>query len=103
MVDDCERLKRECAAMVEFLRHLERQENDLLIQNEILARECLSNGWPTELQPEDSTARPAVKKRRTTTTTTTTSKSKKKSTALTLPDQSAETVSKIDDSVESTA
>jgi hypothetical protein len=101
MVDVCERLKRECAAMVELLRHLDRQENDLLIQNEILARECLSNGWPTELQPEDTTARPTVKKRRTTTTTT--SKSKKKSTAPTVPDQNAETVSKIEDSVESTA
>jgi hypothetical protein len=77
----CGRLKRECAAMVEYLKHLEREENDLLMQNEILARECLSNGWPTELQPgedKQTTANKpgAAKKRRSTTTTTTTPGSK---------------------------
>jgi hypothetical protein len=83
----CGRLKRECAAMVEYLKQLEREENDLMMQNEILARECLSNGWPTELQPgedKQTTAnnKPgAAKKRRSTTTTTTPGSKSAKSTA----------------------
>jgi hypothetical protein len=104
MADDderCGRLKRECAAMVEYLKQLEREENDLMMQNEILARECLSNGWPTELQPgedkQNTTANKpgAAKKRRSTTTTTTPgSKSAKSTTTSTAGKKAGSAASK---------
>lgn len=62
--DGCARLKRECAAMVEYLKELENKESELTIGNEILARECMCNGWTPGLQDP----KPPVKKRRATST-----------------------------------
>jgi hypothetical protein len=42
-------LKREARAMVKLLKQLENEERELLIQNQILAREALLNGYTVEL------------------------------------------------------
>jgi hypothetical protein len=46
---EIERLKKESAIMVKKLKSLEKQENELRIQNQILAREALLNGFPVEM------------------------------------------------------
>lgn len=46
--DELEQLKSESAAMVQYLKSLGKEEKDLQIQNEILAREALNNGWTPE-------------------------------------------------------
>jgi hypothetical protein len=38
-------LKKECTAMIRHLKNLEEEENQLRLQNEILAREALINGF----------------------------------------------------------
>jgi hypothetical protein len=44
---EIDRLQKECHAMVQLLKRLERREHDLTIQNEILAREALMCGMDT--------------------------------------------------------
>jgi uncharacterized protein (UPF0335 family) len=46
---DVERLKKESKAMIALLKHLEKEESDLVIQNKILAREALLNGYSPDL------------------------------------------------------
>lgn len=75
--EDCQRLKRECVAMVEFLKELENEETELTIQNEILGRECISNGWPMHLQDP----KPPGKRRRATSTKGKTAAQKEEQTA----------------------
>jgi hypothetical protein len=59
-MNEVERLQKESCAMVRLLKMLEKEENELRIQNEILAREALMNGYdPTILEPA------APKRRRT--------------------------------------
>jgi hypothetical protein len=45
MTEEISRLQREAKAMVDFLKELEKEEDDLVRQNEILAREALLNGY----------------------------------------------------------
>jgi hypothetical protein len=51
-----EQLKRESKAMIAFLKKLEKEEKELCLQNQILAREALTNGYSIEsvlmLQPK---------------------------------------------------
>ena len=42
---ELERLQKESAAMIKLLKVLGEEENELRIQNEILAREALLNGF----------------------------------------------------------
>lgn len=62
--EEMERIQRECRDMVAQLKQLERQEDDLDRQNEILARELLICGFDTTvLEPAAPKRRkPAVKK-----------------------------------------
>lgn len=46
---ELERLKKESMAMVALLKQLEKDEKELKIQNEILAREALLNGYSPDL------------------------------------------------------
>jgi len=56
---EAERLKKESLAMIEFLKQQEQEQNELRIQNEILAREALLHGFdPNAVEP------PAPKKGR---------------------------------------
>ena len=48
-MEDVERLQKESVAMIRLLKALEKEENELKIQNEILARECLSNGYTPDV------------------------------------------------------
>jgi len=49
---DAERLKKESLAMIQFLKQQEQEQNELRIQNEILAREALLRGFdPDGLEP----------------------------------------------------
>ena len=57
-VSETNRLKKECAAMVKLLQKLDTEESELRLQNEILAREALSNGFDVGLLEP-----PAPKKR----------------------------------------
>ena len=51
-MEEVERLKKESKEMIQQLKQLEQQEHELTIQNEILARETLLNGFdPTLLEP----------------------------------------------------
>jgi hypothetical protein len=45
MAEEVSRLKRESRAMILLLKQLEEEENELILQNEILAREALLNGF----------------------------------------------------------
>ena len=58
VVSETDRLKKECSAMLKLLKKLDTQERDLRLQNEILAREALSNGFQVGLLEP-----PAPKKR----------------------------------------
>jgi hypothetical protein len=49
MAEEVSRLKRESRAMILLLKQLEKEENELILQNEILAREALLNGFTPEL------------------------------------------------------
>lgn len=46
---EVDRLKKESAIMIKTLKMLEKQENELRIQNQILAREALLNGFPIDM------------------------------------------------------
>lgn len=49
---ELERLKNESKEMIQQLKQLEQQEHELTVQNEILAREALLNGFdPKLLEP----------------------------------------------------
>lgn len=54
-----ERIKKECAAMMNLLSRLEKEEVDLRAQNQILARSAILSGFGNLLEP------PAPKRRRT--------------------------------------
>jgi len=57
---ELERIKKECSVMIKLLKKLEKEENDLRRQNEILAREALVNGFELGLLET-----PAPKRRKT--------------------------------------
>jgi hypothetical protein len=58
-VSEMDVLKQECSEMVSLLKKLEKEEHDLRLQNEILAREALLCGFdPSMLGP------PAPKRRK---------------------------------------
>ena len=58
--DEVHKLRSECSAMVKYLKHLEQKEAELMLQNEILARESVVNGFDiAALDPS------ALKKRKT--------------------------------------
>lgn len=58
--DEMHKLRNECSAMVKCLKHLEQKEAELVLQNEILARESVVNGFDiSALDPS------ALKKRKT--------------------------------------
>jgi hypothetical protein len=46
---EVKKLKKECAAMIQLLKSLEKEEQELRVQNEILAREALLNGFAVGL------------------------------------------------------
>jgi L-fucose isomerase-like protein len=56
-MEEVERLKKESKAMVALLKQLEKEENELKIQNEILAREALLNGYSPDLLESSITKR----------------------------------------------
>ncbi|GAX10902.1 hypothetical protein FisN_4Hu147 [Fistulifera solaris] len=56
--DEMHKLRTECSVMVKYLKHLERKEAELVLQNEILAREAVVNGF------DISALEPAALKRR---------------------------------------
>ena len=61
--DEIARLKGECSAMTKLLKKLEAQENEFRLQNEILAREALLNGFELGLlEPRTTKRRKATKK-----------------------------------------
>ena len=65
MVDNqLERLQTESNAMIQYLKKLEKQERDLNIQTQILAREAINNGWTHDNigLPHPKKKRPAAKK-----------------------------------------
>ena len=43
-----EQLQRESKAMIHLLKKLEKEEKELYVQNQILAREALTNGYTIE-------------------------------------------------------
>lgn len=43
-----EQLQRESKAMIHLLKKLEKEEKELCLQNQILAREALTNGYTIE-------------------------------------------------------
>jgi hypothetical protein len=49
MNTEVDQLKRESKAMIALLVTLEKEENELYLQNQILAREALTNGYSIEL------------------------------------------------------
>lgn len=56
---EAERLKKESLAMIQLLKQQEQEQNELRIQNEILAREALLHGFNP-----DAIETPAPKKGR---------------------------------------
>lgn len=51
--DELERLKKECNAMVRYIKKLHREEKDLRQRNEMIAREALLCGFqPDALEPQ---------------------------------------------------
>jgi phosphorylcholine metabolism protein LicD len=51
--DELERLKKECNAMMRYIKKLHRQEKDLRQRNEMIAREALLCGFqPDALEPQ---------------------------------------------------
>lgn len=66
--EELERLQRECSAMVKLLKNLEKEENDLQCQLEVLAREVILCGF------DPAVVEPASAKRRRTTVVTKTKK-----------------------------
>jgi predicted NAD-dependent protein-ADP-ribosyltransferase YbiA (DUF1768 family) len=56
--DELERLKKECNAMMRYLKKLHREEKDLRQRNEMIAREALLCGFqPDALEPQPSKQR----------------------------------------------
>jgi replication-associated recombination protein RarA len=49
MSAEVSRLKKESRAMILLLKQLEKEEIELILQNEILAREALLNGYSPDL------------------------------------------------------
>jgi hypothetical protein len=66
--EEMELLQRECSSMVKLLNNLEKEENDLQCQLEVLAREVILCGF------DPSVVEPASAKRRRTTVVTKTKK-----------------------------
>jgi regulator of replication initiation timing len=61
---EAEQLKMECSAMLQHLKNLQEEENQLRVQNDILAREALINGFELGLleAPAPKRRKQAVKK-----------------------------------------
>jgi hypothetical protein len=59
------RLQRESKAMVALLKHLEKEEKELITQNRILSREALLNGFSVETILEPPPKKEPSKKGRT--------------------------------------
>lgn len=63
-VDEMQKLRTECDVMVKYLKHLEKKEAELLLQNEILARESVVNGFDiAALDPSAPKRRKAAQKK----------------------------------------
>jgi hypothetical protein len=62
--EDIEQLKRECSAMISLMKKLEKEESEIRLQNEILAREALVNGFELGLleAPAPKRRKPPTKK-----------------------------------------
>lgn len=54
---EVERLRKESKAMIALLKRLEKEENDLELQNQILAREALLNGYSPDMIEASETKR----------------------------------------------
>lgn len=61
---EVERLKKESKAMIALLKQLEKEEGELMLQNRILAREALLNGYSPDLleAPVTKRRKPYAKK-----------------------------------------
>ena len=62
---DIERIQLECKAMIRYIKLLEKEEKELIIQNKILAREALTNGYYVDVileQPQQTI--PSKKRKR---------------------------------------
>ena len=59
-----EQLKRECKAMIGFLKSLEKEEKEMCLQNQILVREALTNGYSIESVLKPQTKQVVTKKRK---------------------------------------
>jgi hypothetical protein len=58
------KLRTECSMMVKYLKHFEKKEAELVLQNEILAREAVVNGYDiSALEPAAPKRRKAVQKK----------------------------------------
>ena len=51
-----EKLQKETKAMIALLKVLEKEEHELILQNQILAREALLNGYSPNLEPTAATS-----------------------------------------------
>lgn len=61
-MEELNRLQKESNAMVKLLKQLEKEESDIALQNEILAREALQNGYSPNW--DDTQEGPVIKKRK---------------------------------------
>lgn len=62
--DEILKLQLECSVMVKYLKHLEQKEAELLLQNEILSRESVVNGFDISvLEPHAAKRRKSAQKK----------------------------------------
>lgn len=70
LMDELDRLRHECAAMVTTLKQLEQQELDIQAENRILAREAILSGYdPKVVEPPPPKRRRTAPKKKATTPT----------------------------------
>jgi hypothetical protein len=62
--EEIDQLKNECSAMIRLMKKLEKEEHEIRLQNEILAREALVNGFELGLleAPAPKRRKPPTKK-----------------------------------------
>jgi hypothetical protein len=61
---EVEQLKRECEAMLASVKQLQQEESELILQNQILAREALTNGYWVESVIKSQPKQGLTKKRK---------------------------------------